>query len=233
MATLQEPLLTPENAPHLIADTQALVDGELASRRRPRRAAAGAAAPSMMAPSMSAKRPVLEAWPPGSGRTGGCLRGLRSVERHHRFTADHPTGVADHQRARRHRVGDAVLLRDEAAVSGRCGRRDQFRAVADPHTVVAVQTGLVDHPRVRCTAECDRRVGRRAARGGIDETQGVGRWVGGGRRRGDCGQRPARRGGDDAESGATQVRGHQAYTRTWGTRRSARPRRAAIESLAP
>ena len=32
MATLQELLLTPENAPHLIADTQALVDGELASK---------------------------------------------------------------------------------------------------------------------------------------------------------------------------------------------------------
>ena len=32
MATLQELVLTPENAPHLIADTQALVDNELASK---------------------------------------------------------------------------------------------------------------------------------------------------------------------------------------------------------
>ena len=32
MATLQELLLTPEKAPHLIADTQALVDGEIASK---------------------------------------------------------------------------------------------------------------------------------------------------------------------------------------------------------
>ena len=32
MATLQELLLTPENAPHLIADTKALVDSELASK---------------------------------------------------------------------------------------------------------------------------------------------------------------------------------------------------------
>jgi len=32
LATLQEQLLTPENAPHLIADTKALVDGELASK---------------------------------------------------------------------------------------------------------------------------------------------------------------------------------------------------------
>ncbi|HEX3513205.1 MAG TPA: hypothetical protein VHT26_04295 [Trebonia sp.] len=32
MATLQEQLLTPENAPHLIADTKALVDSELASK---------------------------------------------------------------------------------------------------------------------------------------------------------------------------------------------------------
>lgn len=32
MATLQELVLTPENAPHLIADTKALVDGELASK---------------------------------------------------------------------------------------------------------------------------------------------------------------------------------------------------------
>ena len=32
MATLQELLLTPENAPHLIADTQALEDNELASK---------------------------------------------------------------------------------------------------------------------------------------------------------------------------------------------------------
>ena len=32
MATLQELLLTPENAPHLIADTKALVDGELSSK---------------------------------------------------------------------------------------------------------------------------------------------------------------------------------------------------------
>lgn len=32
MATLQELLLTQENAPHLIADTQALVDSELASK---------------------------------------------------------------------------------------------------------------------------------------------------------------------------------------------------------
>ena len=32
MATLQELLLTPENAPHLIADTQALVDGEISSK---------------------------------------------------------------------------------------------------------------------------------------------------------------------------------------------------------
>jgi hypothetical protein len=32
LATLQELLLTPEKAPHLIADTQALVDGEIASK---------------------------------------------------------------------------------------------------------------------------------------------------------------------------------------------------------
>jgi hypothetical protein len=32
LATLQEQLLTPANAPHLIADTKALVDGELASK---------------------------------------------------------------------------------------------------------------------------------------------------------------------------------------------------------
>ena len=32
MATLQELLLTPENAPHLIADTQALVDSEISSK---------------------------------------------------------------------------------------------------------------------------------------------------------------------------------------------------------
>src|SRR5258708_35485770 len=32
LATLQEQLLTPENAPHLIADTKALVDSELASK---------------------------------------------------------------------------------------------------------------------------------------------------------------------------------------------------------
>lgn len=32
MATLQELLLTPENAPRLIADTQALVDGEISSK---------------------------------------------------------------------------------------------------------------------------------------------------------------------------------------------------------
>jgi hypothetical protein len=32
LATLQELLLTPENAPHLIADTQALVDNEIASK---------------------------------------------------------------------------------------------------------------------------------------------------------------------------------------------------------
>lgn len=32
MATLQELLLTPENAPHLIVDTQALVDSEIASK---------------------------------------------------------------------------------------------------------------------------------------------------------------------------------------------------------
>jgi hypothetical protein len=32
LATLQELLLTPENAPHLIADTKALVDSELASK---------------------------------------------------------------------------------------------------------------------------------------------------------------------------------------------------------
>jgi hypothetical protein len=32
LATLQELLLTPENAPHLIADTQALVDGEISSK---------------------------------------------------------------------------------------------------------------------------------------------------------------------------------------------------------
>ena len=32
MATLQELLLTPENAPRLIADTQALVDNEIASK---------------------------------------------------------------------------------------------------------------------------------------------------------------------------------------------------------
>ena len=32
MATLQELLLTPEKAPHLIADTQALVDNEIASK---------------------------------------------------------------------------------------------------------------------------------------------------------------------------------------------------------
>src|ERR1700761_547959 len=32
LATLQERLLTPENAPHLIADTQALVDNELANK---------------------------------------------------------------------------------------------------------------------------------------------------------------------------------------------------------
>ena len=32
MATLQELLLTPENAPRLIADTQALVDGEVSSK---------------------------------------------------------------------------------------------------------------------------------------------------------------------------------------------------------
>ena len=32
MATLQDLLLTRENGPHLIADTQALVDGELASK---------------------------------------------------------------------------------------------------------------------------------------------------------------------------------------------------------
>ena len=32
MATLQELLLTPENAPHLIADTKALVDSELSSK---------------------------------------------------------------------------------------------------------------------------------------------------------------------------------------------------------
>ena len=32
MATLQELVLTPENAPHLIADTKALVDGELSSK---------------------------------------------------------------------------------------------------------------------------------------------------------------------------------------------------------
>lgn len=32
MATLQELLLAPENAQHLIADTQALVDGEIASK---------------------------------------------------------------------------------------------------------------------------------------------------------------------------------------------------------
>lgn len=32
MATLQEQLLTPANAPHLIADTKALVEGELASK---------------------------------------------------------------------------------------------------------------------------------------------------------------------------------------------------------
>jgi len=32
LATLQELLLTPENAPHLIADTQALVDSEIASK---------------------------------------------------------------------------------------------------------------------------------------------------------------------------------------------------------
>lgn len=32
MATLQELLLTPENTPHLIADTQALVDSEIASK---------------------------------------------------------------------------------------------------------------------------------------------------------------------------------------------------------
>ena len=32
MATLQELVLTPQNAPHLIADTKALVDGELANK---------------------------------------------------------------------------------------------------------------------------------------------------------------------------------------------------------
>jgi Family of unknown function (DUF6918) len=32
LATLQELLLTPENAPHLIADTQALVDEQIASK---------------------------------------------------------------------------------------------------------------------------------------------------------------------------------------------------------
>ena len=32
MATLQDLLLTPENGPHLIADTQALVDSEIASK---------------------------------------------------------------------------------------------------------------------------------------------------------------------------------------------------------
>jgi hypothetical protein len=32
LATLQELLLTPENAPHLIADTQALVDSEISSK---------------------------------------------------------------------------------------------------------------------------------------------------------------------------------------------------------
>ena len=32
MATLQELVLTPENAPHLIADTKALVDSELSSK---------------------------------------------------------------------------------------------------------------------------------------------------------------------------------------------------------
>jgi hypothetical protein len=32
LATLQEQLLTQENAPHLIADTKALVDGELSSK---------------------------------------------------------------------------------------------------------------------------------------------------------------------------------------------------------
>ena len=32
MATLQELLLTPENAPHLIADTQALVDDQISSK---------------------------------------------------------------------------------------------------------------------------------------------------------------------------------------------------------
>ncbi len=32
MATLQELVLTPENAPHLIADTKALVDNELSSK---------------------------------------------------------------------------------------------------------------------------------------------------------------------------------------------------------
>jgi len=32
LATLQELLLTPENAPRLIADTQALVDGEISSK---------------------------------------------------------------------------------------------------------------------------------------------------------------------------------------------------------
>jgi Family of unknown function (DUF6918) len=32
LATLQELLLTPENAPHLIADTKALVDSELSSK---------------------------------------------------------------------------------------------------------------------------------------------------------------------------------------------------------
>ena len=87
---------------------------------------------------------------------GRCV--CRSVERHHRLPTDHLIAVADYQCTRRHRVDDSVVLRDEAAVGRWRGRRDQFGAVADPHTAVAVLTArsLADRdPRVRRAAECD------------------------------------------------------------------------------
>src|SRR6202021_2518264 len=107
------------------------------------------------------------------------------------FTADTDRGYGVAARVRSGTFGV-----NEGDILGPAG------AVADPPPVVAVLAGraLADrHPRVRRAAECDRRVGCRAARGGVEETQGVGSRVGGGQRGTDREQRPARRGGDGAE----------------------------------
>ena len=164
----------------------------------------------------------------------GTLRRLGSVVGHHRLTADHPVGVADHQRARCHGVGDAVLLGDVAAVSGRGGRRDQFRSVADPHTVVAVLAGraLADrHPRVRRAAEGDR--GIRCAHRALESTKPSASVVGSAAANGA----PTANSVQHAAAATAirrvprQVRGHKPQ-RQHGRRYRTHPRRATTQSLA-